>query len=130
MASLQQIFNELKEKAEESGRPANRVLKIKGLKRLVIQLNAIPDRNSVRFSMTIHSSRNFRKQLGIIADDAEDFEIIADFLTRYKDYLSKYVKFNMQDRNNIEEIDDEGETERPIKQKPSNQKERNVEDEF
>ncbi|QJF12322.1 hypothetical protein ARV3_gp09 [Acidianus rod-shaped virus 3] len=130
MASLQEIFNELKEKVKESGKPANRVLKIKGLKRLVIQLNAVPDGDSVRFSMTIHSSRNFKKQLGIVADDAQDFETIANFLTKYKDYLSKYIKFNIQDRSNVEDIEDTEETEKQQPKQNKSKKERNVEDEF
>ncbi|ALG96878.1 hypothetical protein AZ268_gp10 [Acidianus rod-shaped virus 2] len=126
MATLEEIFNELRDKAKQSGKPATRVLKIKGLKRLVIQLNAIPNGNSVRFSMTVHSQRNYKKQLGIVAGDADDFAIIAKFLQSHKDLLDKYVKFTVTNSNNEVEVDLGEENEEPKKER----KKKNVEDEF
>lgn len=126
MASLEEIFDKLKERAKESGKPASRVLKIKGLKRLVVQINAIPSRDNVRFSMTIHSQRNYKKQIGIVADDAEDLEIIAKFLKKYKDVLDKYIKFNIRREEDEIEIDIEEENENQKKEK----KKKNIEEEF
>ncbi|QJF12351.1 hypothetical protein QIT29_gp05 [Metallosphaera rod-shaped virus 1] len=122
MATLEEIFSELKQKAKDSGKPATRILKIKGLKRFVIQINAVPNGNSVRFSMTFHSQRNYKRQIGIVADDADDFEIIAKFLKKHKDLLDKYVKFSVSRDNNEVEID----TEEQKKEK----KNKNVEDEL
>ncbi|QJF12282.1 hypothetical protein QIT30_gp06 [Saccharolobus solfataricus rod-shaped virus 1] len=126
MATLEEIFAELRDKAKESGKPATRVLKIKGLKRLVVQLNAVPSGNNVRFSMTVHSSRNYKKQIGIVANDANDFEIISKFLQKHKDLLDKYVKFSARREENEVEVDIGEDTEEPKKEK----KKRNVEEEF
>lgn len=126
MASLEDIFSELKQRAKESGKPTSRVLKLKGLKRFVIQINAVPSGNNVRFSMTVHSQRNYKRQIGIIAGDADDFETIAKFLQKYKDTLDKYVKFSVNGGNNEVEMDVENESEEPKNQR----KRKNVEDEF
>ena len=72
MASLKEIIDELGKQAKEQNKITSRILKIKGLKRLVVQLNAIPENGKVRYSMTIHSQNNYKKQIGITANDAED----------------------------------------------------------
>jgi len=137
MASLKEIIDELGKQAKENNKIASRILKIKGLKRIVVQLNAIPQDGKVRYSMTIHSANNFRKQLGITANDAEDLRLISEFLNKYADLLNEYVKFTPRNNNAVqeEEIDTEEEEE---KQKSSQKEEKtqkkkekkNVEDEF
>lgn len=124
MASLKEIIDEIGNQAKQNNKVVSRVLKIKGLKRFVVQLNAVPNGNSVRYSMTIHSQNNFRKQIGITANDAEDFKLIAEFLSKYADLLNEYVKFTGRSNNGIqeEEID--------IEEKPKKQQKKNVEDEF
>ena len=124
MASLKEIIDEIGNQAKQNNKVVSRVLKIKGLKRFVVQLNAVPNGNSIRYSMTIHSQNNFRKQIGITANDAEDFKLIAEFLSKYADLLNEYVKFTGRSNNGIqeEEID--------IEEKPKKQQKKNVEDEF
>jgi len=111
MTSLKEIFDELSQQAKEQNKPASRILKIKGLKRLVVQINAVPDNGKVRYSMTIHSQNNFKKQIGITANDAEDLKLISEFLTKYADLLNEYVKFTPRNGNRIqeEELELEGE---------------------
>jgi hypothetical protein len=133
MASLKEIIDELGKTAKEQNKITSRILKIKGLKRLVIQLNAVPQDGKVRYSMTIHSQNNFRKQLGITANDAEDLKLISEFLTKYADILNEYVKFT--GRNNtapqIEELELSEEEEKQKEQKTQKKaQKKNVEDEF
>jgi hypothetical protein len=137
MASLKEIFDQLGQQAKQTNKPASRILKIKGLKRIVVQVNAVPNGNSVRYSMTIHSQNNFRKQLGITAGDAEDLKLISEFLTKYADLLNEYVKFTPRNGNRVQEEElelTENEEEQKSSQKEEKQqkkKERkNVEDEF
>ena len=92
MASLKEIIDEIGKQAREQNKIMSRVLKIKGIRRIVVQLNAIPNGNSVRYSMTIHSQNNFRKQIGITANDAEDLRLISEFLEKYADLLNEYVR--------------------------------------
>jgi len=137
MASLKEIIDELGKTAKEQNKIASRILKIKGLKRLVVQLNAVPQDGKVRYSMTIHSQNNFRKQLGITANDAEDLRLISEFLNKYADILNEYVKFTPRGNNTtqVEELELESEEQ---KQKSSQKEEKtqkkkekkNVEDEF
>ena len=128
MASLKEIIDEIGSQAKSQNKIVSRVLKIKGLKRFVVQLNAVPNGNSVRYSMTIHSQNNFRKQIGITANDAEDLKIISEFLSKYSDLLNEYVKFTGRNGNTVqsEELDLSEEAE----QKPKKQQKKNVEDEF
>jgi len=137
MASLKEIIDELGQQAKQNNKPASRILKIKGLKRLVVQLNAVPNGNSVRYSMTIHSQNNFKKQIGITADDAEDLKLISEFLNKYADILNEYVKFTPRNGNRVQE--EELELESESQEQKSSQKEekvqkkqqkKNVEDEF
>jgi len=132
MASLKEILDQLGSQAKQDNRIASRVLKIKGIRRIVVQLNAIPENGNVRYSMTIHSSNNFRKQLGITANDSEDLKLISEFLTKYADLLNEYVKFTP--RNNStpreEELDVEETTEQNSSQKTKKPQKKNVEDEF
>jgi len=93
VASLKEILDTLGKQAKESNKIASRILKIKGIKRIVVQLNAIPQDGKVRYSLTIHSQNNFRKQIGITANDAEDLKLISEFLTKYADLLNEYVRF-------------------------------------
>jgi len=133
MASLKEIIDELGKQAKEQNKIMSRILKIKGLKRLVVQLNAIPENGKVRYSMTIHSQNNYRKQIGITANDAEDFRLISEFLVKYKDLLDEYVKFSPRNGNNIreEELELDKEEEEQIQEKPQKkQQKKNVEDEF
>ena len=133
MASLKEIIDELGKQAKEQNKIASRILKIKGLKRLVVQLNAIPENGKVRYSMTIHSQNNYRKQIGITANDAEDFRLISEFLSKYADLLNEYVKFSPRNGNNIREeeleLDKEEEQQTQEKSQKKSQK-KNVEDEF
>ncbi len=133
MASLKEIIDELGKQAKEQNKIASKILKIKGLKRIVVQLNAVPQDGKIRYSMTIHSQNNFKKQIGITAGDAEDFKIIAEFLNKYADILNEYVKFMPRNANRIEEeeLDIEGEekTEKEQQKSKKTQK-KNVEDEF
>jgi len=128
MASLKEIIDEIGSQAKQSNKPVSRVLKIKGTKRLVVQLNAVPNGNSVRYSMTIHSANNFRKQIGITANDAEDLKIISEFLSKYADLLNTYVKFTGRNNNSVQEEELDIEEEQHQQSKKSQKK--NVEDEF
>ena len=133
MASLKEVIDELGKQAKENNKIASRILKIKGLKRLVVQLNAVPQDGKVRYSMTIHSQNNFRKQLGITANDSEDLRLIAEFLNKYKDILDEYVKFTPRNNNRVqeEELELEEDTESQKEQKKEKKREKkNVEDEF
>ena len=129
MASLKEIIDELGKQAKEEKKIASRILKIKGLKRIVVQLNAIPQDGKVRYSMTIHSQNNYRKQLGITANDAEDLKLISEFLSKYADLLNEYVKFTPKNNSTPREEElDLAEEEEQKTQKKTQKK--NVEDEF
>jgi len=133
MPSLKEVIDELGKTAKEQNKIASRILKIKGLKRIVVQLNAVPDNGKIRYSMTIHSQNNFRKQLGITANDSEDLRLIAEFLNKYADLLNEYVKFTPRNNNNVreEELELEEDTESQKEQKKEKKREKkNVEDEF
>ena len=133
MSSLKEIIDQLGSQAKENNKIASRILKIKGLKRLVVQLNAIPQDGKVRYSMTIHSQNNFKKQLGITANDSEDLRLIAEFLNKYADLLNEYIKFTPRNNNNVreEELELEEDTESQKEQKKEKKREKkNVEDEF
>ena len=133
MASLKQIIDELGQQAKENNKIASRVLKIKGIKRIVVQLNAVPNGNSVRYSMTIHSQNNFRKQIGITANDAEDLRLISEFLEKYEDLLNEYVRFTSRNNNRVqeEELELEENEEKQTEQKAQKKtQKRNVEEEF
>ena len=132
MASLKEIIDEIGKQAKEQNKIMSRVLKIKGLRRIVVQLNAIPNGNSVRYSMTIHSQNNFRKQIGITANDAGDLRLISEFLEKYADLLNEYVRFTSRNNNRVQEeeleLGDEEESEKAEKTKKTSKK--NVEEEF
>ena len=132
MASLKEIIDELGQQAKQNNKIVSRILKIKGIKRIVVQLNAIPNGNSVRYSMTIHSQNNFRKQIGITANDAEDLRLISEFLEKYADLLNEYVRFTSRNNNRVQEeeleLGDEEESEKAEKTKKTSKK--NVEEEF
>ena len=129
MPGLKEILDTLGKQAKEQNKIMSRVLKIKGIKRIVVQLNAIPQDGKVRYSLTIHSQNNFRKQLGITANDADDLRLISEFLTKYADLLNEYVKFTRRNNNSVqeEELEMEEETQ---EQKPKKGGKRNVEEEF
>ena len=129
MASLKEIIDELGKQAKDQNKIVSRILKIKGLKRFVVQLNAVPNNGKIRYSMTIHSQNNYKKQIGIVADDAEDFKIISEFLDKYKDLLNEYIKFTRNNNSNVqvEELELESEEQQKSQKKSSK---RNVEDEF
>ncbi|ARQ96631.1 hypothetical protein CCL45_gp09 [Sulfolobus islandicus rod-shaped virus 5] len=133
MSSLKEIIDELGKQAKENNKIASRILKIKGLKRIVVQLNAVPNGNSVRYSMTIHSQNNFRKQLGITANDSEDLRLISEFLEKYADLLNEYVKFTPRNGNSIREEElelEENEESKKEQKKEKKREKKNVEDEF
>ena len=133
MASLKEVIDELGKTAKEQNKIASRILKIKGLKRLVVQLNAVPDNGKIRYSMTIHSQNNFRKQLGITANDSEDLRLIAEFLNKYADILNEYVKFTPRGNNTtqVEELElSEEEQEKKEQKTQKKAQKKNVEDEF
>jgi len=137
MASLKEIIDELGKQAKEQNKIASRILKIKGLKRLVVQLNAIPENGKVRYSMTIHSQNNYRKQIGITANDAEDLRLISEFLSKYSDLLNEYVKFSPRNGNSIREEEleldkeEDNDKEQQTQEKPQKKSQKkNVEDEF
>ena len=129
MASLKEILDELGKQAKEQNRIASRILKIKGIKRIVVQLNAIPQDGKVRYSLTIHSQNNFRKQLGITANDAEDLKLISEFLNKYADLLNEYVRFTRRNNNTVQEEELEMDEESQ-EQKPKRTTKKNVEEEF
>ena len=129
MASLKEILDTLGKQAKESNKIASRILKIKGIKRIVVQLNAIPQDGKVRYSLTIHSQNNFRKQIGITANDAEDLKLISEFLTKYADLLNEYVRFTSRNNNRVQEEELEMEEE-VQEQKPKKSGKKNVEEEF
>jgi|GEM_PF-4208122 hypothetical protein len=110
MTSLKEIIDELGKQAKEQNKVVSRILKIKGLKRFVVQLNAVPNDGKVRYSMTLHSQNNYKKQLGITADDAEDLRLVSEFLTKYADILNEYVKFTRTNSptTQVEEFELEG----------------------
>ena len=132
MASLKEIIDEIGKQAREQNKIMSRVLKIKGIRRIVVQLNAIPNGNSVRYSMTIHSANNFRKQLGITANDSEDLRLISEFLNKYADLLNEYIRFtprnNSMPREEELELGDEEQEQKEEKTKKTSKK--NVEEEF
>jgi len=137
MASLKEIIDELAQQAKQNNKIMSRILKIKGLKRLVVQLNAIPENGKVRYSMTIHSQNNYRKQIGITANDAEDFRLISEFLSKYSDLLNEYVKFSPRNGNSIREEEleldkeEDNDKEQQTQEKPQKKSQKkNVEDEF
>ena len=133
MGSLKEIIDEIGKQAREQNKIMSRVLKIKGIRRIVVQLNAIPQDGKVRYSMTIHSQNNFRKQLGITASDAEDLRLISEFLSKYADLLNEYIRFTPRNSNMPREEELElGEEEESEKeeQKPKRATKRNVEEEF
>jgi len=133
MSSLKQIIDELGQQAKQNNKIASRILKIKGIKRIVVQLNAIPQDGKVRYSMTIHSANNFRKQIGITANDAEDLRLISEFLEKYADLLNEYVRFTSRNNNRVQEEElelGEEEQEQKEEQKPKRATKRNVEEEF
>ena len=137
MASLKQILDELGSQAKQSNKIISRILNIKGTNRIVVQVNAIPENGKIRYSMTIHSRNNYRKQIGITANDANDLKIIAEFLSKYADLLNEYVKFSPRNGNAIREeeleLENSGngqqEEQKQEKQQKRGQK-KNVEDEF
>ncbi|CAC87292.1 hypothetical protein [Sulfolobus islandicus rod-shaped virus 2] len=131
MASLKQIIDELTSQAKENNKIASRILKIKGIKRIVVQLNAVPQDGKIRYSMTIHSQNNFRKQIGITPQDAQDLKLIAEFLEKYADFLNEYVKFTPRNNNAIqeEELDMEQQEEKEEKTREKGRK-KTVEEEF
>jgi len=132
MASLKEILDELGQQAKQTQKIVSRVLKIKGIKRIVVQVNAVPNGNSVRYSMTIHSQNNFRKQIGITANDAEDLRLISEFLEKYADLLNEYIRFTPRNGNRVQEeeleLQQEEETQKEEKSKKNSKK--NVEEEF
>ena len=133
MASLKEIIDEIGKQAREQNKIMSRMLKIKGIRRIVVQLNAIPNGNSVRYSMTIHSQNNFRKQIGITANDAEDLRLISEFLEKYKDLLNEYVRFTSRNNNRVQEEElelGEEEQEQKEEKKERRREKRNVEEEF
>jgi hypothetical protein len=141
MASLKEIIDELGKQAKETQKIASRILKIKGLKRIVVQLNAIPQDGKVRYSMTIHSQNNYKKQLGITANDAEDLRLISEFLNKYADLLNEYVKFSPRNSNTVQEeeleFEEDEKSEKESAERSSSQQKKekktqkkNVEDEF
>jgi len=133
MPSLKEIIDELGRQAKEQNKIASRVLKIKGIKRIVVQLNAVPENGKVRYSMTIHSQNNFRKQLGITANDAEDLKLISEFLNKYADLLNEYIRFTSRNNNRVqeEELDmEENEESQKEEKKERKRERRNVEEEF
>ena len=133
MASLKEILDQLGRQAKEENRIMSRVLKIKGIKRIVVQLNAIPQDGRVRYSMTIHSQNNFRKQIGITASDAEDLRLISEFLSKYADLLNEYVKFSPRNTNRVQEEELKLNEEEPVQKEEKKEKKRerrNVEEEF
>jgi hypothetical protein len=133
MASLKEIIDELGQQAKQNNKIASRILKIKGIKRIVVQLNAIPQDGKVRYSMTIHSQNNYRKQIGITANDAEDLRLISEFLEKYADLLNEYVRFTSRNNNMPREeeleLGDE-EQEQKEEKKERRREKRNVEEEF
>jgi len=133
MASLKEIIDELGQQAKQNNKIVSRILKIKGIKRIVVQLNAIPNGNSVRYSMTIHSQNNFRKQIGITANDAEDLRLISEFLEKYADLLNEYVRFTSRNNNRVQEEElelGEEEQEQKEEKKERRREKKNVEEEF
>jgi Ran GTPase-activating protein (RanGAP) involved in mRNA processing and transport len=133
VASLKEILDELGKQVKQTNKIASRVLKIKGIKRIVVQLNAIPQDGKVRYSLTIHSQNNYRKQLGITANDAEDLKTIADFLNKYADLLNEYIRYTPRNNNAVqeEELNDEEDEENEKEERKERKREkRNVEEEF
>jgi len=133
MASLKEIIDDLGKQAKEQNKPVSRILKIKGLQRLVVQLNAVPNGNSIRYSMTLHSQNNYKKQIGITANDAKDLRLIADFLDKYADLLNEYVKFTRSGNSapQVEELElNEEEQSQKSSQSQKKSQKKNVEDEF
>ena len=133
MASLKQIIDEIGSQAKNQNKVVSRILNIKGTNRIVVQLNAVPDNGKVRYSMTIHSRNNFKKQLGITANDANDLKLISEFLSKYADLLNEYVKFTPRNGNSVQEEElelneEEESAEQQKTQKKSSKK--SVEDEF
>ena len=132
MGSLKEIIDEIGKQAREQNKIMSRVLKIKGIRRIVVQLNAIPNGNSVRYSMTIHSANNFRKQIGITVSDAEDLRLISEFLNKYADLLNEYIRFTPRNNNmsREEELELGNEEQEQKEEKPRKASKKNVEEEF
>ncbi|CAI44167.1 hypothetical protein ARV1_gp12 [Acidianus rod-shaped virus 1] len=134
MSDLEDIILNLKDKAKDSGHYVSKIINIKGLQRLTLQINASPDGH---VSMTVHSKSNFKKQIGVTASDAGDLMLISKFLTKYSGTLDKYVKFSKltvrnNDDENVVDIDDDNNDQKPQQKEKGKHKERpkNIEDEF
>lgn len=135
MPSLKEIIDQLTKQAKEQNKIASKILKIKGIKRLVLQLNAVPQDGKIRYSLTLHSANNYKKQIGLVPEDKDDLKLIAEFLEKYYDILNEYVKFTKRNSGSVseEEIELEAEEEKQQKseQKQNDkQKKKSVEDEF
>lgn len=131
MPSLKEIIDQITKEAKEQNKISSRILKIKGIKRLVLQLNAVPQDGKIRYSLTLHSQNNYKKQIGIIPDDKDDLKLIAQFLEKYYDILSEYVKFTKSNSGSTREEEIDIEEKEQKQEKPETKtKKKSIEDEF
>lgn len=118
---LDSMFKELREQAVGAKHPVNRILKIKGTQKLVLQINAVPTNNNIRFSLTLHRADNWKKQVAISPDEVDEIIMIAKFLQKYKDTLAKYIKsYKPRIRNGVVELDLEEEQDKEKADNSSN----------
>ncbi len=115
MATLEQIFQSLKAQADSGqGRKApngviyvDRILRLPQLKRLTLKVNYASDGH---FSLVVFKGNNIKRQFPIFPEDVEDLAVIVNFLQRYGDVISKYVRYSApaSRSNRYVELDDFG----------------------
>ncbi len=151
MASLQEVFEDLKRQVEQGQCKkgsnglcyADKILKIPGLRNLTIKVSYGSDGH---YFMSLFRGARISKQITVYADDAEDFQIISAFLRKYADTISKYVKRSTGRRTSNREVEvdlDENESQSTNESENENVEEKkssgkkttkpkrvNVEDEF
>ncbi len=147
MATLEEIFKELKTQAQNGqGRRGqngvvytDRIVKLPGLQRFTLKINYASDGH---YSMVIYRGNNVRKQFAVFPEDANELMTIANFLQKYNNVLSKYIKYGNFNRNvsGVVEVDlNEGESNNGSSSKQSTskkqskkqqQQEEDIEEEF
>ncbi len=100
MATLDEIAKSLRMQAQNGqGRPGqngviytDKIIRLPGLQRLTVKLNYASDGH---YSLVVYRGNNIRKQFAIFPEDAEELMTIANFLAKYAETLSKYVRYSV-----------------------------------
>ncbi len=130
MATLEEIFKSLKEQAQNGqGRRGqngviyvDRIIKLPGLQRFTLKINYASDGH---YSLVFYRGNNVRKQFAVFPEDASELMTIANFLQKYNNVLSKYIKYGNFNRNTSDVVEvslDEGESNNGSSSKQSSTK--------